>query len=86
MEEFSYRQSPREFLVTRNNEATPPRLNNDYRSCSFASAFQHENLSLTVTTILILEIMISQELKKEHSKALNTIEILKLEKNNLEVN
>ena len=55
MEEFSYRQSPREFLLSRNTEATPPRLNDSYRKCSYGSALQKENIALAVTTLFCFQ-------------------------------
>jgi len=74
MEDFSPRQSPRvkDYLLTQTTNASPTRLNTHGSTYSgYGSNFPTDHPSYI-------------ELKKDYSKALNTIEILRLEKSNLE--
>ncbi len=75
MEDFSPRQSPRvkDYLLTQTTNASPARLNTHGSTYSgYGSNIPTEHPSYI-------------ELKRDYAKALNTIEILRLEKSNLEV-
>jgi len=73
MEDLSYLYSPkaRDFITTQTTNMTSSRLSLDCNLCPRTSPYQKDDLTVT-------------DLKREYSKAMNCIEILKLEKKNLQ--
>lgn len=73
MEDLSYHYSPkvRQFMSTQTTDVTSSRFSTGCNFCPGTPTYQKEDLTVT-------------DLKREYSKAMNCIEILKLEKKNLQ--
>ena len=88
MEDLSYHYSPkvRQFTSTQTTDVTSSRFSTGCNFCPGTPTYQKEDLTATVNFSPISFSYFSKDLKREYSKAMNCIEILKLEKKNLQVN